>query len=150
MKMQVDIIKLYQKSLGKMIKATEILDFALCINLSSEMIRISDYVDFIDGIYVGEFLESLFANISSTNDEFIIEEAVINDLKNEIINLISILRDSFPLDNTKKIKIYDLITNIRAKTTRLQLESYRGERKRRIDRKIPRIKVPMTNEIEIG
>lgn len=150
MKRQVDIIEIYQKILGKILKATENSDFGLCTTLSSEMIRISDYVDFIDGIFVGEFLESLFANITSTNAEFIIEETVINNLKNEIINLISILRDSFPINNTKKIEIYDLITNIRAKITRVQLESYRGERKRKIERKIPRIRVPTTDEIEIG
>lgn len=151
MKMQVDIIEIHQRILGKIIKAAESSDFVLCTNLSSEMIRISDYVDFIDGIFIGEFLESLFANINSINAEYIIEETVINNLKNDIINLISILRDTFPLNNTKKIKIYDLITNIRAKTTRLQLESFRGERKRKIGRKIPRIKLPgTTEEIEIG
>lgn len=154
--MQVDIIEIYQKILGKIIKAAENSDFVLCTNLSGEMIRIADYVDFIDGIFLGEFFESLFANINSINADYIIEEAVINNLKNDIINLISILRESLPLDDNKKINIYDLISNIRAKITRLQLESYRGEKKRKIRRNIigesiKRIKLPdMTEEIEIG
>lgn len=133
--MQVDINDINQKLLGKIIKAMENSDFALCTNLSSEMIRISDYVDFIDGIFFGEFFESLFSNINSINAEYVIEEAVINNLKSDIINLISILRDSIPLDDNNKINIYNLITNIRAKASRLQLESFRGERKRKIRRK---------------
>lgn len=130
--MQVDIIEIYQKILGKIIKAAENSDFALCTNFSSEMIRLSDYVDFMDGIFLGEFFESIFSNINLINNDFVIEEAVINNLKSDIINLISILRESIPLDDNKKIDIYNLMNDIRAKATRLQLESFRGERKRKI------------------
>ncbi len=151
MKTQVDIIEIYQRLLGKITKALETSNFALCTTLSSEMIRIFDYIDFTDGIFIGEFLESIFMNLNSINADFIIEEDIINNLKNDINNLITVLKNSFPLNNAKKIEIYDLITDVRAKITKLQLESFRGERNRKVGKKIPRIKLPVTDEIvEIG
>lgn len=147
MRTQVDIIEIYQRLLGKITKALESSDFFLCTNLSSEMIRVSDYIDFTDGIFLGEFLESLFMNLKSTNDSFIIEEEIIDNLKNDITNLITALEDSVPMSDAKKIRIYDLITDVRAKTSKLQLESFRGERKRKIDKKMPRFKLPVPDEI---
>jgi len=156
MKTQIDIIEIYQRILGKIIKAVENSDFALCSTLSSEMIRLFDHLDFTDGMFIGEFLESLFSNINSINTEYMIEQTVINNLKIDITNLISVLIDSYPMTNTKKIKIYDLIADIRAKISKLQLESFRGERKRKIIRRIQgepltgRLRLPgISEEIEI-
>lgn len=134
--MIADINTLYHKNLEKITKAVNDSNFSLCINLSNEMIRISDYLDFPDGVFISEYLESLFANINFIDDKFIIEEEIMNDLKKDINDLISILRISFPLDNNKKINLYNLITKIRVKTTRLQLESFRGENKKK--KNIPR------------
>ena len=129
--MIADINKLYTKNLEKITKAVNDSNFSLCTHLSSEMIRISDYVDFPDGVFISEYLESLFGNINFIDENFIIEEAIMNDLKKDINDLISILRASFPLDDKKKVNLYDLITKIRMKTTRLQLESFRGENKKK-------------------
>lgn len=129
--MIADINKLYTKNLEKITKAVNDSNFSLCTQLSSEMIRISDYVDFPDGVFISEYLESLFGNINFIDENFIIEEAIMNDLKKDINDLISILRASFPLDDKKKVNLYDLITKIRMKTTRLQLESFRGENKKK-------------------
>lgn len=151
MKTEVDIIEIYQRLLGKIIKAMQDSNFALCTALSSEMIRVFDYLDFTDGIFIGEFLESLFMNIDFLNTKYIIEDTDINNLKNDLNNLIMVLKNSFPLNNAKKIKIYNLISDSRAKVTKLQLESFRGERKRKPEQKAPRIKLPTPDEIiEIG
>jgi hypothetical protein len=129
--MLIDISKIYQKNFDKIINGINNSNFSLCANLSGDLIRIADDADFVDGVFISEILESLFINIDRIINNFIIEESIVVDLKNALIDSILILKDSFPVDDNKKINIYDSMSNIRAKISKLQLEAFRGEHEKK-------------------
>lgn len=48
--------------------------FRACSNISSDLIRASEFVEFQEGVFVGEFFETLFSNLGSTIGEFKAED----------------------------------------------------------------------------
>lgn len=125
--MNMNINELFQKNLDKITKALNDSNFFACVNLSNEMLRIADYLDFADAVFIGEFFESLFMNLDSTYRKYIIDDKTLNILKEEITNLISKLKSSLPPSDEEKVDLYNSMTKIRATVTKLQLESFRGE-----------------------
>lgn len=128
--MQINLGEIYQKNLDKIAKASNDSHFNLCAHMSTDMLRVSDYLEFGDGVFMGEFLESLFQNLDFLKSKYVIEDEEFDSLKPDIFKLIQNIKSPFPYDDESKIKIFDLMKNIRAKTTKLQLESIRGEKKR--------------------
>ncbi len=146
--MNVDINKIHQKNLEKITKALDDSNFRLSLNLSSDLIRISDYVDYADGVFIGEFFESLFLNLDHINRQYIIEENTLKNLKEDIINLISIIKNSLSPSGKKKADIYDLMTKIRATATRLQIETARGEKIRKKIKESPELSDNIEEDIK--
>lgn len=124
--MIIDTNTFYQNKFEKLINAVGDSKFALCGNLSSDMIRASDYIDFKDGVFISEFFESLFGNIHAANQKCVVDEQIMNDLKEDLINLISSFKDSFPPNDSEIINVYNLMVNVRAMTTKIQVESSNG------------------------
>jgi hypothetical protein len=133
--MNVDMTRICQEKFEKIKNALDESNFDLCTTMSSEMLRVSDYVDFPEGVFVGEFFESLFQNLDYTVKRYHIEDETMNDLKRQINELINKIKSSIP--SKDKSEIYDLMTSVRAKMTRLQLESFRGEKAKRRPKGIP-------------
>jgi hypothetical protein len=125
--MKKDVNEIFQKMFEKITKALGDSNFSACTALSNEMLRIADYSDFADGVFVGEFLESLFMNIDSTYRKYDIDKKIFDNLKEDIVNLLSYVKDSFPQSNEAKVDLYNSMTKVRASVTKLQLESFRGE-----------------------
>lgn len=124
--MIIDTNIFYQNKFEKLINAVGDSKFALCGNLSSDMIRASDYIDFKDGVFIGEFFESLFGNIHAANQKYVVDEQMMNDLKEALINLISSFKGSFPPNDSEKINVYNLMVSVRAMTTKIQIKSSNG------------------------
>jgi len=136
--MNKDINEVFQKILEKIIIALNDSNFSACTALSNEMLRIADYSDFDDAVFVGEFLESLFMNIDSTYRKYVIEEKILNNLKEDIANLLSSVKDSIPQSDEAKVDLYNSMIKVRASVTKLQLASFRGEISKKKNKGIPR------------
>ena len=108
------------------------LNFRACSNASTDLIRASEFVGYSEGVFIGEFFESLFNNLASVTYRFKVEKDVIESIKNEILKLVQLIKKSIPTkDVSVKSELYDTMVKMRYVVTAFQIKNFReGERKK--------------------
>ncbi|MCZ7398659.1 MAG: hypothetical protein O8C62_03095 [Candidatus Methanoperedens sp.] len=97
-------------------------NFVGCRRLSTELISVADFVDFLDGVLIGEIFESVFMNLDEINDHYEIEKEELMELNELINNILKLLNNSnLNINEKNKTKLYDLLKDVRGKVTRIQL-----------------------------
>jgi len=130
--LDLDFMAKFKENLGSILKHLGESNFRACSNVSTDLIRTSEFVGFPEGVLVGEIFESLFDNIQGVYRMFDVDEKEISDLKEEITTLIEFLIREFPFSsNEAKATFYEKIVGVRYKATQFQVKYFREERKRK-------------------
>lgn len=108
-------------------------NFRGCRILSTDLIAVSNFVNFFDGVLIGEILESVFENLNALNDKYEIEKEELMELNELITNIVGLVNNSnLSINEKNKIKLYDLLKDFRFKVTGMQL-NYRITKKPKKD-----------------
>lgn len=127
----MDYIEKFKERLDALNKYSADSNFSACSNISTDLIRVSDFMSFSEGVFIGEFFESMFENLRYVVDNFEFKPEEIEPIKSEIVNLVGLLRESIPTaDERTKSHVYDTLAKVRSKVTNFQVSSHR-ERKRK-------------------
>jgi len=141
----LNFIERFKEKLDSIKRNSDQSRFQACSNISTDMIRTSEFVGYPEGIFIGEFFESLFSNVVGVVSAFNIKEEETSLVKKEIDELIELLTKSLPTDNVNvKSETYDKMVKVRNLVTELQIRSFReGVRKKgkRGEPLFPRISV---------
>lgn len=118
----VDIIQKYKESLRRIRNNLASTNTAGCMHNSSDLTHVSDFVDFDEGVLIGEFLESIFDNFDDVIKLYNYKKEEIEPVKNKIGLLIKFLESNFPpKDNKSKAELYDILVSTRFQVTKLQV-----------------------------
>jgi phage-related minor tail protein len=128
----LNFIERFKEKLDSIKRDSDQSRFQACSNISTDIIRTSEFVGYPEGIFIGEFFESLFSNIVGVVAAFKISEEEIRPVKKEIDELIELLVKSLPTDNVNvKSEIYDKMVKVRNLVTEFQIRNFReGVRKK--------------------
>jgi hypothetical protein len=93
-----------------------------CFNNSTDLTRVSDFVDFNEGVFIGEILEGIFDNFGDMVKLYEHKKEEIATIKNKIEILIKFLESRFPpKDDKTKVELYDILVATRCYVTKLQV-----------------------------
>lgn len=120
-----DFKESFLEKLSSIIVQFDMSNFLGCSIISSDILRYSDFVSFADGVMIGEIYESIFANLQDLSKGYEIEKEDLLNLKETISDSIKVIIDSnLDINDEYKIKIYNTLSNLRYKVTRMQLEYF--------------------------
>lgn len=140
----MDLFEKFREKLEYLKENSSRSRFQACENMSTDIIRTSEFVGYPEGVFVGEFFESLFSNINSVLNFFNVKEEDIRPIQKEIEELIELFSTSLSSNDVNvKSALYDKIVRVRYLVTEFQIRNYReGTRKKRIrPESIPRITI---------
>jgi len=123
------IVEKLKEKLGIIERYSNEMRFKPCKNISTDIIRASEFMGCPEGIFIGEFFEALFINLYNLMDIFEISEEYIEPLNKEIAELIEFLIKSLPAnDANTKSEIFDKMVRVRSIVTELQIKAFREEK----------------------
>lgn len=128
----MDYVAKFKERLGTLHDHLEKTNFRVCENISTDLTRTSEFVGFAEGVFIGEFLESLFDNLNHVTRSFEVEQEEIEPIKNEIDNLIRLINES--ISNTEvnfKSRLYDKMVSVRYLVTKFQVKGYRETKRKK-------------------
>ncbi|CAD6494190.1 MAG: hypothetical protein CHKLHMKO_00652 [Candidatus Argoarchaeum ethanivorans] len=121
-----DFAEKYKEILTEMAVQTKEFNIKSCSTISIDLTRMSVYFNFSEGVFISEFLEYLFDNLNHVVEKFEVEEKFKETAINEISELIEQLKEFITKrDETKKIKMYNKMRDVRYLITKTQLDYYR-------------------------
>lgn len=124
--MKVDCQKKFLDGLTKI--ESRITEYLFCAKMSTDLIEFSDFSGFDVGVFIGEFLEALFLNLNQLNSEYDIDDKTIEKNNKYVLELIKIIKTSFPINNDKKkAEIFEKMKKCRSSVSNLQFMCWRDE-----------------------
>lgn len=103
-----------------------------CFNNSIDLTRMSDFVGFNEGVFIGEVFEGIFKNFREMIRLFEYKKEEIEPIKTELNNLINFVEEKIPSQNDKtKAELYDAMVKARCCVTHLQIQFMREKRTKR-------------------
>jgi hypothetical protein len=118
----VDIIQKYKEGLQRIRDNLADTNTSGCMNNSSDLTHVSNFVDFDEGVLIGEILESIFDNFDDVVKLYDYKKEEIEPVKKKIDLLIKFLENNFPpKDNKSKAELYDILVSTRFQVTKLQV-----------------------------
>ena len=125
----MDYIEKFKEGLERLRKSLAGSNFRGCLNNSTDLTRTSEFVDFDEGVLIGEFFENLFDNLYDVVQLYEYKKEELEPLKKEIDTVIQFIQTAIPSGNSQtKARIYDAMIKARYISTKFQVQSYR-ERK---------------------
>ena len=112
----------YRDNLGHIKDLVKDSNYRACRTRSSTMTMVSIFLDYMDGVFISEFFEWLFDNLSDVERNYDIEKDDKANINKIIINFIDLLIESIPIGDTNKIKIVDAMRDTRYEATKLQIK----------------------------
>lgn len=104
----------------------ETRNFKGCANLSTDLLRTSEFANYPEGIFIGEFFESLFSNIRLLNNNYKLDSLDLESIQQVILPVIQYSQANIPITtDDKKARFYDLMLNARSAVTEMQIMYYR-------------------------
>jgi hypothetical protein len=90
-----------------------------CSNNSTDLTHFSDFLDFDEGVFIGEILEGILDDFDSMVKIYEHTKREIEPTKTKINLLIDFLQTHFPPKNDEtKAKLYDILVSTRSYVTR--------------------------------
>jgi hypothetical protein len=127
-----NFIQKYKEALGRIRDDLSDTNIRGCLNNSTDLTRMSDFVGFDEGILIGEILEGIFDNFEDMLDLFEHKPEEIEPIKKELMSLISILEEKIPSKNEQvKAELYTTLVSARCCVTHLQIQFMREKKPRR-------------------
>jgi len=101
-------------------------NFQACENMSTDILRASEFVNFSEGVFIGEFFEALFTNVKLLTSAFNIEKKDIERIQASIIPIVDFIKANMPIAGAdKKAQFYDLLLTARYLVTEIQISYWR-------------------------
>jgi hypothetical protein len=143
----MDFVEKFRERVGTLRDYFIDSNFKACGNLSTDLIRSSEFASYSEGIFIGEFLESLFDNIRMLNSRFDVSDKDSEKIKTIVIPVIEYIQANIPLSNVEKKAIFfDLLLKARCTVTETIIEYYRAKKMSKPS--IPPMPFPTSVEIE--
>jgi hypothetical protein len=93
-----------------------------CVNNATDLTRVSDFMNFDEGVFIGEILQSICDNFDDTVTLYDYKKEEIDPALKKIDVLIKFLENHFPPKNEKsKAELYDILVSTRFEVTKLQI-----------------------------
>jgi len=122
----MDFVEKFKERVGTLRGFLNTMNFKGCANLSTDLLRASEFANYPEGIFIGEFFESLFTNIRTLMLRFDVEKKDIEKILTATIPVIEYAQTNIPFSSEdKKAKLYDLMLNARCIVTETQIAYYR-------------------------
>ena len=113
-----DVFQLFDEYFPILITSLEQFNFQSCASISSDLIKLSEMVDYNDGIFIGEIFEATFSQI---NMEFMRYEISVGDkegIKALLLKDISTVFGSYKDED--KYNLFNALKELRADATKFQ------------------------------
>lgn len=117
-----DVRQVYESEISKMINQADNENYTACTKLSTGLIRLSSMVDFEDGIFIAEVLESTFIQLKRLIDTYEVTDIDRAMLKESSLKCLKTLPDnivSFKIEN-----VYEQLRDFRKQVTVAQFKYY--------------------------
>lgn len=122
----MDFIEKFKERVGTLQEFLASANFKACANLSTDLLRASEFANYPEGMLVGEFFESLFSNVRTLVSRFEVDKKDIEKIQKATIPAIEYTQMNIPFSNAdKKANFFDLILNARCIVTEIQIVYYR-------------------------
>jgi hypothetical protein len=85
-------------------------NFQACENMSTDILRSSEFVNFSEGVFIGEFFEAMFSNVKLLTYGFNVEKKDVEKIQASIFPIVDFMKANIPIDGmNKKAQFYDLL-----------------------------------------
>lgn len=88
--MEPEIIEKYKNRFSSLEEILRESNFAGASNISTEIIRVSEFLDIPELVFIGEFFESLFDNLKEIDMFFDFDQEIKNELNTKILSSINL------------------------------------------------------------
>lgn len=124
--MRLDFIEKFRDRVGALKVFLMNANLKACVNLSTDLLRTSEFASYSEGIFIGEFFESLFNNIRSLEQRFELDKNDMTKIQEATIPAIEFAQANIPLNSRdKKATLYELLEKARCTVTETQITYYR-------------------------
>jgi hypothetical protein len=130
--MSEEVIKKYKEYLGEISKYLKECNFRACNRLAVDLIRLSYYFDFSDGIFFAEYMENIFDNLRELNRDYELDKEDINEIIDKNAIFLNTLKESISQLSKNINKIYELMRDARVSVTNLQFKYSRTRVEKRV------------------
>jgi hypothetical protein len=108
----VEVVQKYKEALSRIRGDVADNNTTGCINNSTDLTHYSDFLDFNEGVFIGEILEGIFDDFDSMVTAYEHTKREIEPIKTKINSLIDFLQTHFPPKNDEaKAKLYDILVS---------------------------------------
>jgi hypothetical protein len=115
----VDVIQKYKETLSRIRGDVADNNTTGCTNNSLDLTHYSDFLDFDEGVFIGEILEGILDDFDAMVTLYEHTKREIEPVKTKINLLIDFLQTHFPPKNDKtKAKLYDILVSTRSYITK--------------------------------
>jgi hypothetical protein len=123
---QLDFIEKFRDRVGTLRGFLVNANFKACANLSTDLLRASEFASYSEGLFIGEFFESLFTNIRQLETRYEIGKEDIERIQGATLPVVEFIQANMPLSSRKKkADFYDLILKARCVVTETQITYFR-------------------------
>jgi hypothetical protein len=124
-----NFIQNYKEALGRIRDDLSDTNLRGCLNNSTDLTRMADFVGFDEGVLIGEILEGIFDNFEDMINLFEYKPEEIEPIKKELMALISVIEEKIPSKSERaKAKLYATLVSARCCVTHLQIQFFREKR----------------------
>ena len=122
----MDFIEKFRERVSTLKELSQAENFKGCANLSTDLLRASEFAKYPEGIFIGEFFESLFLNIRSLTTKFQVEKNDIENIQKAVLPTIEFAQANIPFTiDEKKARFFDLLLDSRCIVTETQITYFR-------------------------
>jgi hypothetical protein len=121
----------FKENLNEINKYVKEKNFETCKKLSLDLVRLSYFLDFDDGIFFSEFIDNIFDDLMTLGKDYVLEEKDAQEIIDTIMKFINTLKESLPqLKNIREI--YELLRATQDLTTKAYFKYTRRYEKKTI------------------
>jgi len=135
---------------GRMSKLRSFLsenNFMACANTSSDLLRTSEFGQYPEGVFIGEFLEAFFVEFRGLASGYEVKNEDVERISKAINPVLDFIEAKIPItDMDNKAKLYDLLSSARYVLTETQITYYREKSPK--PRRFPPQMMPMDESEE--
>ena len=136
-KMDESIIKKYMELLEEIEENLKKHNFRACRRLNTDLIRLSWYFNFQEGIFLSECIGSILHDLYDLNSEYELDKKDIEEVVEKISDLLKTIIKTLPEAEKKITQLYKSIRDVRVFVTNLQFKYSRyGKRRPFFEREI--------------
>ena len=127
-----DFLEKFKESLDRIRGDLVQLNISGCLNNCTDLTHISDFVDFDEGVFLGEVLEGIFDNFDDMVSLYVFKKEELEPLKKVLDELLTYLEKTFPPKSEKaKAELYERLVSARCYVTKVQVASMREKTPKR-------------------